>query len=63
MLSGRRLWLSIATRHVAKSAKREALVHGLEALGQGSHGLGPRGYHPDQPGSRAPIMRPPPWCN
>ena len=46
MLSGRRLWLSIATRHVAKSAKREALVHGLEALGQGSHGLGPRGYHP-----------------
>jgi hypothetical protein len=46
VLCGRRLWLSITTRHVAKSAKREALVHGLEALGQGFHGLGPPGDAP-----------------
>ena len=58
MLSGRRLWLSIATRHVAKSAKREALVHGLEALGQGSHGLGPRGCRPGLAGKPRPYYAP-----
>jgi hypothetical protein len=58
MLCGRRLWLSIATGHVAKSAKREALVHGLETLGQGSQGLGPWGYRPRSARKPRPYYAP-----
>jgi hypothetical protein len=51
VLSGRRFWLSIATRHVAKLAKMEALAAGLAAWRQGSHGLGPwvMGLAPQEP--------------
>ena len=47
MLCGRRLWLSITTRHIAKSAKEEALVSRFGGAGPGlprprSPGIPPR---------------------
>ncbi len=47
MLCGRRLWLSITTRHIAKSAKREALVSRVGGVEPGlprprSPGIPPR---------------------
>ena len=57
-LCGRRLWLSITTRHVAKSAKRESPGSRFGGAGQGSHGLGPWGYHPGSARKPRPYYAP-----
>ena len=54
MLCGRRLWLSITTRHIAKLAKREALVSRFGGAGPGL----PRPRSPGMPPRISPEAAP-----